>query len=61
MPSPDPTDRPVISFRVAMSTYAVLAALCGFTLHGNALFIALIIIGGIAIKTWLVEVKKKLD
>jgi hypothetical protein len=53
--------KPAISYRTAMVGYAVLAILCFATLHGNPLFLALLIIAALAIKTWLAKVKSKLD
>jgi hypothetical protein len=51
----------VISYRGAMAAYAVLAVVCLITLHGDALYIALLIISALAIKTWLVEAKKRIE
>ena len=53
--------RPLISYRAAMWIYAALAVLCLLTLHGDALYLALLIIGAIAIKTWLAEAKKRIE
>jgi hypothetical protein len=53
--------RPAISYRTAMIGYAVLAALCFATLHGDPLYLTLLIIGALAIKTWLAKVKSKLE
>ncbi|MFZ0589781.1 MAG: hypothetical protein WAM39_04825 [Bryobacteraceae bacterium] len=53
--------KPLISYRGAMAAYAVLAVVCLMTLHGDALYIALLIIGAIAIKTWLAEAKKRIE
>ncbi|HEX6545758.1 MAG TPA: hypothetical protein VF023_05595 [Bryobacteraceae bacterium] len=60
-PEPPTNGKTVISYRGAMVAYAVLAVVCLFTLHGDALYIALLIIGALAIKTWLVEVKKRIE
>jgi hypothetical protein len=51
--------KPLISYRGAMAAYIVLAILCLITLNVDALYIALLIIGAIAIKTWLAEAKKR--
>ncbi len=53
--------KPLISYRGAMAAYAVLAVVCMITLRGDALYIALLIIGAIAIKTWLAEAKKRIE
>jgi hypothetical protein len=53
--------KPVIGYRGAMVAYAALAVVCRLTLHGDALYIALLIIGALAIKTWLIEVKKRVE
>ena len=45
----------------AMSYYAVLAILAGFTLTGNIRLITWIVLGGIAIRTWLVVLKDRMD
>lgn len=58
-PEPPTDGKTVISYRAAMTAYAVLAVVCLLTLHDDALYIALLIIGALAIKTWLVEVKKR--
>lgn len=58
---PDEEGKPLISYRAAMAAYAVLAVVCLITLHGDALYIALLIIGAIAIKTWLAEAKKRIE
>ncbi len=44
-----------------MSYYAVLAILAGFTLTGNIRLITWIVLGGIAIRTWLVVLKDRMD
>lgn len=61
-PDEPPTDgKTVISYRSAMAAYAVLAVVCLVTLRGDALYIALLIIGALAIKTWLAEAKKRVE
>ena len=44
-----------------MLLYAALGVLCLATLHGDPLYIALLIIGAIALKTWLAQVKSKIE
>jgi hypothetical protein len=58
---PDEDGRPLISYRGAMAAYAILAVICMLTLDGDALYISLLIIGAIAIKTWLAEAKKRIE
>jgi len=53
--------KPLISFAAAMIAYAVLAVFCLATLHGDGLYIALLIIGALAMKTWLARVKSRLE
>ena len=48
-------------FIAAMSTYAVLAILAGFTLSGDIRLVTLIFLGGIALKTWLVVLRRRAD
>jgi hypothetical protein len=48
-------------FRFAMAVYAVLAVLAGFTLTGDIRLLTWFILGAIAVKTWLVELRKRLD
>ena len=60
-PEREQLPKPVISFRNAMLAYAALAVLCLVILHGTPLFIALIIVAGIALKTWLAQVKDRLE
>ena len=50
-----------LSLRTAMLLYAALGVLCLATLHGDPLYIALLIIGAIALKTWLAQVKSKIE
>ncbi|HXR75319.1 MAG TPA: hypothetical protein VN737_05045 [Bryobacteraceae bacterium] len=53
--------KPGVSLRTAMVLYAALGVLCLATLHGDPLYIALLIIGAIALKTWLAQVKSKIE
>ena len=48
-------------FIAAMSAYAILAILAGFTLSGDIRTITWIVLGGIAIRTWLVVLKRRED
>jgi hypothetical protein len=48
-------------FVAAMSVYAILAVLASFTLTGKFLAVTLVILGGFALKTWLVVQKHKQD
>jgi len=48
-----------LRFVAAMSCYAVLAILAGFTLTGDIRLVTWIVLGGIAIRTWLVVLKRK--
>ena len=50
-----------LSFRTAMIAYAAIAVLCFATLHGYALYLTLLIVGAIALKTWLARVKSRLE
>jgi hypothetical protein len=50
-----------LKFIAAMCTYAVLALLAGFTLDGKLRTATWVFLGGIAIKTILVVVKRRLD
>ena len=58
---PPDEEKPLLSYRAAMAAYAVLGAVCVATLHGDALYIALLIIGVLAIKTWLARAKSRID
>ena len=49
-----------VKFIVAMSCYAALAILAGFTLSGNLRLATWIILGYFAIRTWLVVLKNRL-
>jgi hypothetical protein len=44
-----------------MSTYVILAVLAGFTLDGRIRIATWVFLGGIAIKTILVVLKRQLD
>jgi hypothetical protein len=60
-PNEEQTDeKPLLSYRGAMAAYAVLGALCAATLHGDPLYICLLIIGALAFKTWLARAKSRL-
>jgi hypothetical protein len=50
-----------IRLRTALATYAILALLAALTLEGDFRIGILILLGGITLKTWLVELRKKLD
>ncbi len=50
-----------LKFVAAMSTYAILAILAGFTLEGRIRLAVWIFLGGIALKTVLVVLKRRLD
>lgn len=58
-PEAGPENR--LSYRSAMIAYAVIAALCVATLHGDALYITLLIVGAIALKTWLARAKSRIE
>ena len=51
MPPPDPTARS--RFYKALGAYAVLAALTWTTLDGNLRWFILIVLAGLALKTWV--------
>jgi hypothetical protein len=44
-----------------MALYAVLAVFALFTLKKEWLFVALVILGGAAVKTYIVHVRSKLE
>ena len=44
-----------------MLTYAGLAILAGFTLTGDIRLATWVFLGGIALKTWLVVLKRRAD
>jgi len=50
-----------LKFIGAMSSYAILAILAGFTLDGPIRLATWAFLGGIAIKTVLVVLKRRLD
>jgi len=50
-----------LKFIAAMSSYAILAVLAGFTLEGRIRLATWIFLGGIALKTILVVLKRRLD
>jgi hypothetical protein len=53
--------KPPLSYPAAMIAYAVLGIVCVVTLRGDALYVALLIIGALALKTWLARVKSRLE
>lgn len=62
IPGEDETEsKPALSYRTAMLAYAVLGGVCLGTLTGDALYIALLIIGALALKTWLARAKSRLE
>jgi len=64
MPEPNEEEhgeKPVLSYRAAMAAYAVLGVLCAATLHGDPLYICLLIIGALAFKTWLARARSRLE
>jgi hypothetical protein len=46
---------------MAMSAYAALALLAGFTLAGRFRLATWIFLGGLAVKTWLVTLRRDED
>ena len=50
-----------LRFIAAQCFYAVLAILAAFTLDGNIRLATWIFLGGIALKTWLVVLKRRQD
>jgi hypothetical protein len=50
-----------IRFYLAMSAYAVLALLAGFTLSGPFRLATWVFLGGLAFKTWLVTLRRDED
>ncbi len=50
-----------LKFIAAMSAYATLALLAGFTLEGRFLTAVWIFLGGIALKTVIAVLKRHLD
>lgn len=53
--------RPAVSFRTAMLVYAALVVFCLATMHGTPLFIALLIVCAIALKTWVARARDRLQ
>jgi hypothetical protein len=58
---PEGAPRPAVSFRTAMLVYAALVIFCLATLHGTPLFIALLIVCAIALKTWVARARDRLQ
>jgi hypothetical protein len=50
-----------LKFIAAMSSYGILALLAGFTLDGRIRIATWVLLGGIAIKTVLVVLKRRVD
>ncbi len=50
-----------LKFIAAMSSYGILALLAGFTLDGHIRIATWVLLGGIAIKTVLVVLKRRVD
>jgi hypothetical protein len=50
-----------LKFIAAMCSYAILALFAGFTLEGRIRAAVWVFLGGIAIKTVLVVLKRRLD
>jgi len=50
-----------LRFIAAMCTYGILALMAGFTLEGRFRLAVWIFLGGIALKTLLVALKRRLD
>ena len=50
-----------LRFIAAMSFYALLAVLAGLTLTGDIRIATWIVLGGIALKTCLVVLKRRMD
>ena len=61
MDEESPREGTVLSFRWAMLAFLAIAGFCFFTLRGEPLFIALLIVGALALKTWLARVRRRLD
>ncbi|HEX4811077.1 MAG TPA: hypothetical protein VH325_19210 [Bryobacteraceae bacterium] len=57
----DSGGRGMISIKTAMILYAVLAVFAILTLKKEWLFVALVILGGAAIKTYISHVRRKLE
>jgi hypothetical protein len=60
MNAPEPS-RTIIGIRTAMVLYALLLVAAFATLKGTALYTALIIVLGIAAKTYLHHVRRRLE
>lgn len=52
-------DHRAFSLRTAFLIYALLVIAALLTLHDKPLYITLILIGGIAVKTWLSHVRDR--
>jgi hypothetical protein len=50
-----------LKFIAAMSSYLILAVLAGFTLEGKIRLAVWVFLGGIALKTVLVVLKRRID
>ncbi len=48
-------------FKLAMLTYTLLALLAAFTLDGQPRTVTLIVLGGFALKTYIVVLKDRAD
>lgn len=48
-------------FIAALSAYGGLAAMAWFTLDGLFLYATWVFLGGFALKTWIVVLKRRLD
>jgi hypothetical protein len=59
--SPPEPSRTIIGIRIAMVLYALLLIAAFATLKGTALYIALIIVLGIAAKTYLHHLRRRLE
>lgn len=46
------------SFITAMASYAVIALIAAFTLDGKFLWVVWIFLAGLALRTWLLTLKK---
>jgi hypothetical protein len=57
----DPQPKLMQKFRVTLAILAVLAGLAFLTLDGVIRIATLIFLGGIAIKSWLVVLKSRVD
>jgi len=59
--SPPEPSRTIIGIRIALVLYAVLLIAAFATLKGTALYIALIIVLGVAIKTYLHHLRDHIE